>query len=137
MEIYEKFHGSTIDEWEEALKNALENETVLGVKFPRYTHSSILGSANAEDSISEAMRFYREAHRAAFLEGVKINKDFKILDFGCGATCRLGRSFLREIPARNIYGVDVQPEYVDICKKDIPGREFPTYKHKASPAFRE
>jgi ubiquinone/menaquinone biosynthesis C-methylase UbiE len=124
MEICEKFKGSTIEQWEKILLIALHNHKIEGVEFPRYTHISNLGSATPEESIKEAIRFYRETHRAAWLENMVFDKNTKILDFGCGSTARLGRSFYRDVPRKNVYGIDAMKENIDICKKDISGGNF-------------
>jgi SAM-dependent methyltransferase len=48
-----------------------------------------------------------------------------LLDFGTGWG-RIARCFLRDFHARNIVGVDVDPELIAICQKTFPGPRFLT-----------
>jgi SAM-dependent methyltransferase len=113
--IYERFKHLSADEWFEVLKLALKEGIVEGIKFPKFVHISRLGSATPEEAIKEGIRFYKlcEPFLTEYLEK---QPQSHFLDFGCG-TGRLSYIFMKDFPPENILGVDVIPEFIDICKK--------------------
>ena len=46
-----------------------------------------------------------------------------LLDFGTGWG-RIARCFLRDFNAENIFGIDVDPEFITICRDTFPGPRF-------------
>ncbi len=124
MELFEKYEKKPVEEFRDAWIESLADNSVDGGAFGKYSHNAMLGSATAKDSISEATCFYNEATRAIWRKGLTLDKNSKILDFGCGTTARIGRTFLRNVPAAHIHGVDVVPDFVKTVKKDFPQGTF-------------
>jgi predicted RNA methylase len=55
--------------------------------------------------------------------GRPLSPETRILDFGCGWG-RILRFFLKDVPAKNLIGVDVDPEVIEICKETIREGRF-------------
>lgn len=75
---------------------------------------SFVGSAG-EPALREGFRFYEVCRQRAAGLGLEITDDTRILDFGVGFG-RMMRFWLRDVPSDNLYGVDVDPEMIDVCR---------------------
>lgn len=114
--LYDKYKTATIDQWHAALLEASETKAPA---FPKFSHLARLGSANLKAGIDEAISLYKIA-RPHLDNCVGPNKTY--LDFGCGVG-RIMKCFMRDFPAKNMIGLDVTQEFVDICKADF-GSDF-------------
>lgn len=107
-------------EWYTLLYKSLSDEDTIspfGDPLPRFPSEELqrnTTSLSGEQALSQASGFYGDI--AAVLDScsICIEPDWMILDFG---SCwgRISRFFMRDVPKKNIRGVDVEKEFVDIC----------------------
>jgi len=74
-------------------------------------------------TLKEAFIFYKDVIANCEALGTPIMENNKILDSGVGWG-RIARFFLRELALDNIYGVDVMPEFVEICQETFQSNNF-------------
>lgn len=104
-------------EWFEAIVKSLEHPFVDGIQLPgfppeKFQRNSV--GSSGKHALGEGFNFYSEIKRHAANLGRPITGDSRILDFGCGWG-RMMRFFLKNVVADNLYGIDVDPEMIDIC----------------------
>lgn len=75
---------------------------------------AFVGSAG-EPALREGFRFYEVCKQYVDRFGINITDDTRVLDFGMGFG-RMMRFWLRDVRSYNLYGVDVDPEMVDLCR---------------------
>jgi SAM-dependent methyltransferase len=68
-----------------------------------------------EAAIRQAGAFHNDVVSALAAVHAPLLVDQKVLDFGCGWG-RIGRMFLRETRANCLQGLDVDPEFADLCR---------------------
>lgn len=80
-------------------------------------------SLSGEQALRQAHSFYEDICSA--LDGSRnmIEPTWKILDFG---SCwgRISRFFMRDVPLENIYGLDVEQNFVDECRQLFGSENF-------------
>lgn len=76
-------------------------------------------------TLAEAFTFYQDCARQFRALRQPLRENAALLDFGTGWG-RIARCFLRELPAQNIFGIDVTPEFIDICKQTWRSNNFIT-----------
>ncbi len=124
--------------WLDVLIQSIQQPVIDGVELPgfppdQFQRNSV--GSSGETALREIFPFYCEIKRYTNELGLRITKDSDILDFGCGWG-RIIRFFLKDILADNLYGIDVDPEMVGLCKKlfgygnfsvchPLPPTEFP------------
>ena len=105
--------------WLDILINSIKQPMIDGIELPGFPphelQRSIVGS-RGETALREVYPFYCKIKRYADKLGVKLTQESRILDFGCGWG-RIIRFFLKDINADNLYGIDVYPKMIDLCKK--------------------
>jgi 2-polyprenyl-3-methyl-5-hydroxy-6-metoxy-1,4-benzoquinol methylase len=67
------------------------------------------------NTLKEAFSFYQFIKLTGKKYGVTLSPDSKILDFGCGWG-RIIRFFLKDVNAKNLYGIDCDEEIIKICQ---------------------
>jgi len=106
--------------------------SVSGYLLPGFPSDSLQISTTGHagvDTLREAFIFYEDCkHLFARLDH-PLGQNSRLLDFGIGWG-RVARFFLREIPLGNIWGIDVEPELVAICKETFRSDQF-----QVTPAF--
>jgi SAM-dependent methyltransferase len=104
--------------WLQTILGSLTNRKARGVVLPGFPPETVqrnfVGSAG-EHALREGFGFYRVVRDAMQRYGRPPNPGTRVLDFGCGWG-RMLRFFLREVSARNLHGVDVDPEMVSLCR---------------------
>lgn len=124
--IYEEFNGISSEKWLEVLLQSISQNVIQGVRMPGYPdpelQASIVGSSN-EHALREAWGFYREISDYAANNSIAFGSKSKLLDFGCGWG-RNYRFFLKDVPASNLHGVDVDPQLIELCQSIIPAGNF-------------
>jgi SAM-dependent methyltransferase len=116
--VFAQFQALTDEEWIEKLVASSKNTVVDGVEFPGFpsveAQSTIVGSGN-EQALREAGNFYKFVKaRYGPLQQPPIAMA-KILDFGIGWG-RYARMFARDVSYGQIYGVDVVPDMLEMCR---------------------
>lgn len=108
-------------EWFEAIEKSVEHPFVDGIELPGFPPEEIqrnsVGSSGRH-ALSEGFNFYSEVKQYAAKSGSPLTSDSRILDFGCGWG-RMIRFFLKNVVTDNLYGIDVDPEMIDICIKTV------------------
>lgn len=124
--IFEAFKEISTEEWLKVLLESISKAVVRGVQMPGYPDSalqaSIVGSSN-EHALREAWGFYREILDYAAKHHISFGTNTALLDFGCGWG-RNYRFFLKNVPASNLHGIDVDPTLVELCKSIFPVGNF-------------
>lgn len=123
LNVFEKFSSQSDDQWIETLVRSVQESVIDGVEFPGFPDDAlqarIVGSSN-EAALREAGNFYKFVKASQ----QRLNGDGaveKILDFGVGWG-RYARMFARDVPYGQVYGVDVVPEMLEVCRNTkIPG----------------
>jgi len=112
------------DSWLQLLVASLDPPTATAMSLPGFPESSIqiqfTGSDNAQ-TLQEAFAFYALAKRRAAALDRPLGSDSRLLDFGVGWG-RLLRIFLRDIATDNLFGCDIDPNVIDLCRQlGVPG----------------
>lgn len=83
------------------------------------------------DALEQAYAFYRDVSEVLERALHPIMEDWQILDFG---SCwgRISRFFMRDVPLKNIHGIDVEEVFVEKCKVLFDSKNF-TVCGKAPP----
>lgn len=120
------FEGINDDEWFAINTSAYRRYALLRDLLPgmpdENTQRGFIGNAG-DVALSEAYAVYLLIKQAMEKYGRALDRDSKVLDFGCGWG-RFTRFFMREVSPRNIYGVDPLQEAIDLCKKTNPLCQF-------------
>lgn len=118
------FPGTSDKQWHELLVRSIREPVISGVDMPRFPHGRVqrgfVGSAD-EQTLAEANNFWLRVKKTCADVGRPIGKESRFLDFG-SAWGRYTRFFWRDIPAKNLFGVDIDPEIVATCRYlGVPG----------------
>jgi ubiquinone/menaquinone biosynthesis C-methylase UbiE len=113
--------GLTDQEWLEVLIKSVEHKFVNGIELPGFPPDEFqrnsVGSSG-EHPLREAFNFYCEIKRYMASLGRTLTPNSRLLDFGCGWG-RIIRFFLKDVVAENLYGIDVDPQMMDICIQTV------------------
>jgi SAM-dependent methyltransferase len=105
--------------WLDVLIQSIQQPVIEGVELPGFPPDEFqrhsVGSSG-ETALREIFPFYCEIKRYTNELGLKLTQESHILDFGCGWG-RIIRFFLKDVMADNLYGIDVDPEMVELCQK--------------------
>ena len=74
-------------------------------------------------TLQEAYAFYMDCVDSFARFGRPIGRDDRLLDFGIGWG-RIARFFLNEIAPDNLYGLDVDLDLIEICRRDFRAGQF-------------
>jgi SAM-dependent methyltransferase len=112
-------------EWLELLIRSVREPVINGVEMPRFPHARIqsmfVGSAD-EHALREGYNFYVYVKGYADALGKTLYSKTQLLDFGSGWG-RYARFFWNDIDEDSIFGVDVDPDMVSLCRAlGVPGR---------------
>jgi SAM-dependent methyltransferase len=101
------------------LIRSIKGPDLDGVSLPGFPPDDLqkqFGGSAGEHALREAFNFYCVIKDYADRLGLFLTRDSRVLDFGCGWG-QLSRFFLRDVYGENLYGIDVDPSVIDICKK--------------------
>lgn len=76
-------------------------------------------------TLTDAFVFYEDCVNTFEELGTSLQDSDKLLDFGVGWG-RITRFFLKELPLKNIYGVDIMEEFIQICRDTFLSNNFMT-----------
>lgn len=106
-------------EWFKLVCESQEQEIFFnGFKLPKFPSSelqTLTTGASGERTLKEAFEFYRFCVSSCNSIGKPLSAESVLLDFGVGWG-RIARFFLREVPISSIFGLDVQRNFISICK---------------------
>jgi SAM-dependent methyltransferase len=121
---HDDIKGDAPEAWFARLKRSVTEPVQDGLRFPDFPSADIqrqfVGSAY-EDALNEAAGFYRFAQDGMARRRYAASAGGGYLDFGAGWG-RIGRFFLRDFPAEQMVGVDIDPEMMAFCQgASLPG----------------
>ena len=116
MQNYQQFSDQ---EWVDILSNPCAPVPMLP---PAETQEAFCGRSGYLAMI-QAFEFYDIIRTACRNAGRPLESMGSVLEFGCGWG-RISRCFLRDIPEGKLYGCDVIPHIVRLCKETIPSYNF-------------
>lgn len=110
--------------WLQLLVRSIREPVIEGVRFPGFpdpaTQVRFVGNS-AEAALNEAGRFYLAVKHFCAEAGRPLGPEARVLDFGVGWG-RIIRYFWRDVGAKNLYGVDVDPDILETCRQTgVPG----------------
>lgn len=122
--IVEKYKRYNDAEWHELVLRSVTESVIDGIVFPSFPGKDIqerfVGSS-WEAALTEAFEFHTFLKQVSAQLGKPLSEQSRIHDFGCGWG-RFIRFFMKDVAAENIYGSDVMPLAIDICKQNaLPG----------------
>lgn len=107
------------DDWANALAGGGENVPAMP---PADVQAMFVGSSG-RDSFNEASIFWGRLKEVMAREGRPMTPSSKVLDIGVGWG-RIYRWGLRDLPAENITGIDVDPKTISMCDDMMPYGDF-------------
>jgi SAM-dependent methyltransferase len=114
----EAFAGLSDDAWFGILADSITTPVQRGMTLPGFpaeaTQQQFVGSAGRH-SLLEAFNFYKVVKAYAETMGHSVNTHTRIMDFGCGWG-RMLRFFLKDVNAKNLFGIDVDPNIIAFCQ---------------------
>ena len=106
--------------------------THIGETLPAFPSDELQQNTtvlSAEAALRQAYAFYENVEDALARAGRTLGTDASVLDFGFGWG-RISRVFMKDVPLRNIHGIDVDPEFVKLTQDLFESPNF-----KLCPAF--
>jgi SAM-dependent methyltransferase len=111
---HDDVRGVASDAWIARLQHSVAQRVQSGLLFPRLPPSP--------SGLEQAAEIYRFAHESMDGRDYQSCAAGGYLDFGCGWG-EVGRFFLRDFPACDMVGMDLDPERVAFCRSgDLPGQ---------------
>jgi ubiquinone/menaquinone biosynthesis C-methylase UbiE len=107
----------TLDDWQWLNANLQAVDSLAHNHLPKLPSEDIQKSfvgSSGRHSLREGFNFYRACKAQGESWGVEIGPDTQVLDFGMGWG-RILRFWLKDVDSKNLWGVDVDPEMVDLC----------------------
>ena len=118
--------GDTRPDWLSRLTARLRDGVGGGARLPtlpgEQIQTNFVGSSGSK-ALREGFEFYRFIKSHCRQLGRPVLPSTRILDFGCGWG-RIIRFFLKDVESRNLIGVDVDPEIIQVCRDTIPEAHF-------------
>lgn len=78
---------------------------------------------SGDAALRDGFNIYRTFRALASKHGSPLRQDSVVLDFGCGWG-RILRFFMRDVARENLFGVDVMPLAIELCRKTNPWGQF-------------
>ena len=120
--FYETTKNLTDEQYLKLLCRAERKSVIDGLQMPGFPSEDIqkgtVGSAGSATLRGEGWKFYKIVKDYADKLNNPVRPETKILDFGCGWG-RMIRFYFKDIKCENIYGIDVDPMMIDICKNTL------------------
>lgn len=124
--VLDSLSGLSDQEWLQVLIRSIQEPIFNGAELPRFPADELqrqFGGSAGEHTLREAFNFYRVVKDYAARLGRPLMPNSRVLDFGCGWG-RITRCFLRDIYSKNLYGIDVDPTVISICRQTFPYGTF-------------
>jgi SAM-dependent methyltransferase len=117
------------DEWLARVVASLSDGSLLSPLgdpmpgFPSEERQTSTTSISGERALKQAHAFYSDICGTIEPAGLGLSPDTSVLDFG---SCwgRITRFFMRDVALKNLYGIDVVPEFVDECRRLFGSSNF-------------
>lgn len=108
------------------LKQSLNNPIVNGREFPRFPEPELqllINGCSGESALMEAFPFYKRILGYSELLGITVDRKTRVLDLGCGWGRHM-RFFWQLVDGENLYGADIDPKFIALCKDLFPSGNF-------------
>jgi hypothetical protein len=110
--------------WLELLVASLSSRNVAGIALPGFPSAEVQAQftgSSREQTLQEAFGVYTFIRDTCAALGRPLGVDSRLLDFGVGWG-RFLRIFIRNIAAENLYGCDIDPDVLRLCRElGLPG----------------
>jgi len=111
-------------QWLEILIKSIDGSSPAFLNLPSFPDEKIqvmfVGSS-WKKALKEGATFYGYCKRLATSYNYPILPNSRVLDFGCGWG-RYARFFMKDVRRSHIFGVDIDPDILDICRQtEVPG----------------
>lgn len=94
-------------------------------RFPDATLQANTTGLSGEAAVRQAAAFHEDVVSSMAKAGAPLRPGMQVLDFGCGWG-RISRMFMRDVSVRDIHGIDVDPEFIALCKDLFESDNFTT-----------
>jgi len=118
-DISQEYQNIDDERWYQLILASLNGKYIGKCKFPGFASDIIQQNytgRSGKATLNQAFEFYKEVKNILRTNNISINSSTIICDFGCGWG-RISRFFLKDIPEKNIFGLDCTSEAVEICKE--------------------
>ncbi|MHB8872545.1 MAG: class I SAM-dependent methyltransferase [Myxococcaceae bacterium] len=125
-DLQSKFSALSDERWRALMMRSLTEHHIDGAEFPGFPEESVqvmFTSWKREEALEESYRFFKIAKAACAKHGHPLSKSTRMLDFGVGWG-RICRMFMKDVPADNIVGVDVNEDILSTCRSIVPYGTF-------------
>lgn len=118
------------DEWTRTVISSIAQPQTSphGDPLPRFPDAILQANTtglSGEAAIRQAAAFHDDVARTLARAGAPLAPGKQVLDFGCGWG-RISRMFLRDVAARDLHGIDVDPDFVALCRDLFDSDRFTT-----------
>jgi SAM-dependent methyltransferase len=125
---WRRWHRPIKDPWLDTLIASLATpqRSPFGDLLPDFPSEELQRSTTglaSEVAMRQAFAFYRDVMDALGRAGWPLTRESRVLDFGVGWG-RIARVFMHDLPAANISGIDVDPEFVALTRSLFKGGQF-------------
>lgn len=116
------------DPWLQTLVESLSatRTSPLGDPLPRFPDEQMQRNTtglSSEAALKQAHAFYENVQDALAKADAPLSPDSRVLDFGFGWG-RISRVFMKDVRQQNIYGVDVDPDFVAMTQSLFGSAQF-------------
>jgi 2-polyprenyl-3-methyl-5-hydroxy-6-metoxy-1,4-benzoquinol methylase len=136
---FAQFSALSDPEWLAILVRSLDEPVIDGVRMPGFPNEGVqrstVGSSGAQP-LQEVFNFFSAVKRYGDQLGRPLQTDAHVLDFGCGWG-RILRFFLKDCGPANLWGIDVDPELVGICRTTMNCATFDAIDPLPPTAFQD
>src|SRR5688572_10691865 len=94
-------------------------------RFPDATLQANTTGLSGEAAVRQAAAFHEDVVDSMARSGTPLRPGMQVLYFGCGWG-RISRMFMRDVAARDLHGIDVDPEFVALCRELFASDNFTT-----------
>jgi ubiquinone/menaquinone biosynthesis C-methylase UbiE len=112
------------DRWLDVLKRSVHETIVDGVPMPRFPDEQVQLAFNGsafEAAMEQAHAFWLHTDGLSRALQAPLGARSSVLDIGCGWG-RVTRTFMKDVPAGQIFGVDIHPRAIALCRDlAVPG----------------
>lgn len=118
-----KFSNLSDDDWFNVAlgRTQLDHAPSFGVP-PENVQTATIGWSG-DKAFAPVFGFYRFLKERLLENGVFLDRETKVLDFGCGFG-RITRFWLREVAPESVVGADVNSELLAFARDGVPGCHF-------------
>lgn len=126
--IWDQIHALSDKDWLNALMQSVNVPSYKGFPMPGFPAAEIqvgmVGSSN-EAALKEGFAFYSAVRDVCSRNGQAWDGEGHLLDFGTGWG-RYARIFMKDFRPENVVGIDVDPNFVQVCRETFPYGRFET-----------